>query len=751
MVPLATPDLCANTPGDAIISPENQHQFISDWGYDIKQGGKAAALTPALAQTLFLTDGMTCLRLPIYGDSVKPAHPAGGVVIASYYSDILTAITNARMAKPNVVLFASKKLEGTSSFPAWVKDANGIIPFQYALMLADYLQFMQTNGVTIDVLGIDNETQYNEGNITPDRYTQTIDYLKSFAVTRGFTMPARLIGPEGYSPQSSWVQSLVANGWGNRLDIAGTHYYPDSRPIGSLQSFFSAAGTRPVWNSEVHWDNNSRPDVLSQGEQALATIFDCTDTGLTGFAWWAYERSGVMGGIERNITINTVASRPVDIDDIDGPSANLGTFITRAYRRDTNVFIWALNNTSSNRVSSGFTLDFGTIAGPVSYVQWTTNAESTGNAVATDTNTFRAFLPAGTITVFTMPYRPPTGTAGDIDGDGMSDNFEANAGFDPATANSVFIWTGKASGGDGLSIFQANNWTAFNQPKDVLIVHSDTPITHDLLATSGTLGGGSGFGSDLDLGWRTLSVQGGTLRAQGDAGVTGTRSGRLRLGGRSVAYLKFLDTISAQTTGAPQLTFYTVNAFSNGASLNILSNSSPKIIVQNTTLAAVQNVFLPSLLIANQPANPASFSLSVVNGNDVQIIRQGDLDGDGASDSWEWQNGFDPSDSSDGAQDPDHDGLPNWLESRLGTPPLSLSPPLFLTIERASAANQAVLRLGPGGTNVSYTIWQSLSLAQPWQILQTVNSGQSPLPSYQITLTNPPSASFYRLEVRPSP
>src|SRR5712671_4681909 len=197
---LAEVKCLASTSGDAIISPENQRQLITDWGYDIKEGGKAAGLTPSFAQTIFVTDGMTCLRLPIYGDTGNPAHPSSGVVIASYYAEVLTAITNARAARSNVLLFASKKLQGDTSFPAWVKDSNGIIPLQYALMLADFLQFMQRNGISIDVLGIDNEMQFNEGNITPDKYTQTVDALKDLATSRGFVMPRQLIGPEDYGP-----------------------------------------------------------------------------------------------------------------------------------------------------------------------------------------------------------------------------------------------------------------------------------------------------------------------------------------------------------------------------------------------------------------------------------------------------------------------------------------------------------------------------------------------------------------------
>ncbi len=395
------------TNGVAIIQPEDQRQLITDWAYDIKDASRISGVTPSYAQTLFVTDHMTCLRVPIYGNISTPAHPSSGTVVSSYYTGVLTAMANARAANSNLIFFASKKLDSTNSFPAWVKNANGVIPAQYAAMLADYLQFMEANGFVMDVFGVDNETEYNEGNITPQTFVSIVDYLRYLSIIRGFTMPRRLVGPETYGPDPSWVDGVITNGWGDRLDMIGAHYYPEWRPLANLQKMVAAGGSRTAWQTEVHWDALSSPnDVIDEAEQALAAVFDCTDTGLTGFVWWDYLRTGVKGGIENRLTTSMIRRRAVAMTDSDGSSTTLRKLITRAYRSETNLAVWVINNTATNYTSYEFDLTTGTIAGSVNFEQWNTTASTTGTISPIGNTTFSYALPSRTITMFTVPYQP---------------------------------------------------------------------------------------------------------------------------------------------------------------------------------------------------------------------------------------------------------------------------------------------------------------------------------------------------------
>jgi O-glycosyl hydrolase len=387
------------------IQPESPKQLITGWGFDIK-GTSGYNVTPAYAQTLFVTDRMDILRLPIWGDAADPAHPSPGVVVASYYADSLYAMANARAANSNVLFFASKKLDGQNSFPPWTKNSNGVIAAEYAIMLADYLDFMWTNGFAIDVLGIDNERQYNEGNITPSVYNDVINALRPMAASRGFPLPSRFIAPENYSPDTSWLTTLINDGWGTNLDIVGTHYYPDSRPYSQLQQLVALGGNRPDWHSEVHWDN-SIGDVIDNAEAALAAVFDCTDNKFSAFVWWEYTRSGVQGGIEEAFSVSTAQTHPVPAVSQNGVNRSLGQMIARAFRGPTNLVVWVLNNTTNVYTNCDIYINQGAFAGTAAYNQWDVNGVVSNSMNVASATNFFLNLNAQTVSEIVIGYQSP--------------------------------------------------------------------------------------------------------------------------------------------------------------------------------------------------------------------------------------------------------------------------------------------------------------------------------------------------------
>lgn len=256
----------------------------------------------------------------------------------------------------------------------------------------------------------------------------------------------------------------------------------------------------------------------------------------------------------------------------------------------------------------------------------------------------------------------------------------------------------------------------------------------------------SGFTAHLNIGAKTVSLQGGTLRGQTNATVRGTTAGNFRIGGGNTLINGF-DAVRGTITGKPVVTFFAAQPLLNGATLDMLKGSSPKIIIKSSTLDDANDFVLPSITVEGSPAVEGVSVRVIQSGSDVLLYRAGDTDGDKIADTDEWALGFDPVNPADGFADPDNDGLPTWMELRLGANPNSPSPGFSLALTQMTT-NGPTLQSGPGGTNLTYRMFATPMLGTGWSILSEFNSGETPAAIYQWTDTNSPaSGSCYRLQV----
>ena len=305
--------------------------------FDIKDGGN---VTADKAKKFYQTEEMNGIRVPIYGnykDGKLLGHPAAGEVIADDYAKVISSIQNARQYNPNLLVFASKKLNGSESFPKWVMDSNGVNVDKYVGMLIDYLKFMKSRGIEVDVLGIDNEYNFNEGNITANRYYNIVNLLKTKITEEQLKMP-RFIGPERYNPQGftsgNWLYNLFdLDKQGATIDIYGTHYYPRHHYFSmnkALKTEFNAINNKNMefWATEPHWDNEelAKEDPLGCARMAICALWDQTDLGMDGFMWWAYpyDENDLRSVLMHDISNAIYNSQPIKMIDHDGEEL-LGT------------------------------------------------------------------------------------------------------------------------------------------------------------------------------------------------------------------------------------------------------------------------------------------------------------------------------------------------------------------------------------------------------------------------------------------
>lgn len=446
-------------PGDIkanIYTAQKYGRLTKNLFYDIKGG---ATVTETTAELLYGEEKMNGIRIPIYGNYDENGniigHPSKGTVIEADYSKVLISIENAKKYNPDLKIFASKKLNGKNSFPIWARNPNGntytgVNDANYAEMIMDFLKFMKGKGIEIDVLGIDNEPDFNEGQITANKFKNIVGILKTKISEAGLKMP-QFIGPERYNPQSyksgSFLYDLFNKHSGeSSLDIYGTHYYPRHHYYSmnkKLKEEFDAIDEKgkEFWATEPHWDNEelAKADPLGHARMALCALWDCTDLGMDAFMWWGYPTGfgDLRANLMHDISNTIYGSQPIRMEDHDGVELmdskdHTGKWTdarqkpnndpvfderlhTRAFIRNGNeVNVYFINVRYMEDISEGVSYDDylvkldAAIDGEVSYKQWTDSTPVsgvTGKATKINNDMFSVDLPLRSITKVTFKIK----------------------------------------------------------------------------------------------------------------------------------------------------------------------------------------------------------------------------------------------------------------------------------------------------------------------------------------------------------
>lgn len=406
--------LSASANDEVLIFPEETGVQINRFFYDFKSPSAPWKFTQkGWGRTLLEEYGFNGIRTSIYGTGKKPAHPEPGVVVEKLYKGETHGLKLAKQIRPDVVIFASKKLDGKNSFPAWTKDQRGVIPEKYAVLLADYLGYMQREGLAVDVLGIDNERRFNEGNIMPEKHRDIVLELRKLTEERGLKMP-QIIGPEDYAVgRNNWMKTFDGL-HSDTLDVFGAHYYPRARFLDRLQSDLKYAGAREKWHTELRWDSHGDPkgtaNSLETAVCSLLALWDGVDSGMNGLMWWDFNpeksrRSYLMHAA----SLPLVNAWPVKVQDPDGPDTDdLNELHTRAFLQGDTLTLYAANLDSTKIWKKlRFELGSGRLDGAVELRQWSDDvpAEGTRMELIPQSKSFRVDLMPGTISVFTCKVK----------------------------------------------------------------------------------------------------------------------------------------------------------------------------------------------------------------------------------------------------------------------------------------------------------------------------------------------------------
>jgi O-glycosyl hydrolase len=332
------------------IRPLTQQQKIDTWGLDLKNRAQVAqfAENPAFARRVVADHRMNVVRITIRTDT--RAVDASGHLIEAYYADTIGAVRNVRLGNPQVRILASRRTitdcpeyhdTRCPDFAPSLKVDGQVSTVRYGRLVVEYLLFLRRSGLVVNYLSLDNEPPNNEGNLTPDRFAEVAGVVR-----RNYPSPMPVLaGNDNVYADSRWLQAAPGS-----VQIASSHsnsrWYPDQSPV--MRRFAAVAKKRGMrlWNTEMHWNDNTPKAVYVNAAKALLSFFDHTDAGYSGFFWWGWQQDGDKGLLWRAYIKSTIGARPILVTDKDGTAAARGALVTRAYRSGNTVYLWVLNDSA---------------------------------------------------------------------------------------------------------------------------------------------------------------------------------------------------------------------------------------------------------------------------------------------------------------------------------------------------------------------------------------------------------------------
>ena len=328
-------------------------------GWDIK-AWPTRLNTVGEARGLYRDVDANFIRIPFFPN----AHNEDGTVDASQYDIELDAIRSVLAVRPDVEIYASVKLSGASTFPDWVSqptaawpaDTGRIFgntvdrpnPEHYSSMVFGYLSYLANEGISVDFLGLNNET---EDAVPADRYIATYDLLEiqlSSAGLSGF----KYVGPDSFGLPTSerFIRDLRDAGRLDTIDFVASHYYPQhvSGNESDWRDLSALSGGKPLWHTEFHMPGNSDSinDLSQTVRDSLSVVFASFRNGVDSYIWWdsGNRTDRVRDVIKREVMTTTLGATPVfttpayqgkgDPDDVP---------LFQAFVEDAQVTLWIAN------------------------------------------------------------------------------------------------------------------------------------------------------------------------------------------------------------------------------------------------------------------------------------------------------------------------------------------------------------------------------------------------------------------------
>ncbi len=468
-VPMIPAAETASAAGTCIIDTSTTYQTIRGFGGMNHPEWQGYDLTDANLQTAFGNGenelGLTVLRIFVNDDSsqwsrcipaAKGAQKYGATVFATPWNPPASMRTNGSGGPSGGKYVLSSGKEAA-----------------YAEHLNSYVKYVESQGVNLYSVSVQNEPDYSEDWTywTPDRATSFVanygQAVKSGTKAKLMSAESFQYGYEGSGHGKMYYKKILENSAAKaNCDLFGTHFYGTQRD--SMNYATVKNSDKEIWMTEVYVPNSSAnscnnfPEALCVAEN----IHNGLVVGnMSAYVWWYIRRSySLIGQDDGKVTkrgammaqyskwVRPGAVRIAATEFPEGKSytamnsqsgnwSSLQTMVS-AYKQDDKITVVAINPTP-NAKTQDFSISSGEKIFDIEAYHTTSNENFRATSAPSYSDTgFSATLPAQSVTTFvisTGEAQPdPNGYLFHYTFENGTDGFTGRGNASVATANTAY-------------------------------------------------------------------------------------------------------------------------------------------------------------------------------------------------------------------------------------------------------------------------------------------------------------------------
>ena len=355
----------------------------------------------------------------------------------AFYDDAVSSMKLLKKVNPNIAFWATMKSDyngynHSNNLPDWICDYKPTTRFdceKYAYFLADYLQYMESNGVPITYLSVSKEWV---GVITAERTEKIILVLDNECKKRGIKIPLHVDPASwGISQGVSFIKKIAENGSSDLFYGFCTHNLNKNESSRMLYDNFvkqASAINKPAFADESSTGGGGRsygkePETMNKILKAYTEkckfykdgiqgelMFEIFSRGVKAESRAVYFTKGSEGHRMRAYYVmkefasffKGADKYYIRTDDMDKTNVSSMTFANK-----DEAMVCIVNSSSSDLKDFSIKIENSTIDGQISKHEFTIDESIEGIAsnVSISKNVFTTTIPASSIVFLKMSFK----------------------------------------------------------------------------------------------------------------------------------------------------------------------------------------------------------------------------------------------------------------------------------------------------------------------------------------------------------